>query len=57
MPKEKCLKWVGEKCIEWDIVDGKMTATVNQKTCPIDTMKDIKETLGKIDGFKIKFKE
>jgi hypothetical protein len=55
--KEVCVKWVGDKCIEWAIVDGKLTATVNQKKCPTNVMKDVKKTLSEIDGFKIKFKE
>jgi len=57
MPKEKCVKWVGEKCIEWDIVEGKLTASINTKACPKETMKDVKETLGKIDGFKVRFRD
>lgn len=55
--KEHCLKWVGSKCVKWDVVDGKLTADINQKNCPVETMKEIKETIGKSTGFRFRFKE
>lgn len=55
--KEKCLEWVGKKCVKWSFEDDKVTATINFGECDPKTKKDIEETLGKNKGFKFKIRE
>jgi hypothetical protein len=51
----KCLEWIGKKCVKWEMGDdNKITATVNFGQCDVKTKKEIKDTLGRSEGLKIK---
>ena len=58
MHKEKCLEWVGEKCVKWsESEDGKIQAEINFGECSAKVKKQIEETLGRTKGFRFKIKE
>jgi hypothetical protein len=58
MPKERCIEWIGEKCVKWTMgEDDKLTATINYGECPVDVKKKIENDIGKNKGFRFKIRD
>lgn len=55
--EEKCLEWIGDKCVKWRLDGGRLVAEVEEGKCSIETKKQLEETLGKAKGFSIRIKK
>lgn len=49
MVKPKCIKWIGDKCIEWKY-DMDKGVVIDVSRCPVELVKEVRETVDTMAG-------